>query len=327
VFPTTRGEWRGHADAIHPERELRPIVRDAGLPGEPKDWVPHSLRTTGASLEARVSGDLKSTMLRTRHRDPKVLLGYMRDVGRGLPPTALPAVEVPAAVTGLRVRQLPAYRVEQADPWGIGPDKRIIDVIELREEDLRVLQANETRAKRDQRNAQRQRHMGRDVANLSACWDQWTALGRPKSLPPRLVESLKKAYDRGYNAKLRGFRPVEVAPDWEPTEEQRSECRASGRRGRIGTLSIWERHKQKQLAVTEDEPRLHCGPAAAERAALKAALTVAHGAVTRAADALGRHPATIQRRIDALGLREWLTESYPRADRQPPGKKATAPHE
>ena len=56
---------------------------------------------------------------------------------------------------------------------------------------------------------------------------------------------------------------------------------------------------------------------AAERAAIQAALRDAGGAVTRAAKALGCHPATLHRKIDRLGLREWLDGFAARADRQP----------
>ena len=55
----------------------------------------------------------------------------------------------------------------------------------------------------------------------------------------------------------------------------------------------------------------------AELEAIRSALVAAHGAVTRAADALGVHPNTLHNRIAALNLRTWLDEAYPRSKRQP----------
>lgn len=57
--------------------------------------------------------------------------------------------------------------------------------------------------------------------------------------------------------------------------------------------------------------------AAADTARVLAALTAASGAVTVAARALSVSPRTLHRRIDALGLRKWLTDTYPRSARQP----------
>jgi len=58
--------------------------------------------------------------------------------------------------------------------------------------------------------------------------------------------------------------------------------------------------------------------AAAEDARLiKAALRTARGNVLAAATALQVPTRTLHRRITALGLREWLTERYPRSMRQP----------
>lgn len=56
---------------------------------------------------------------------------------------------------------------------------------------------------------------------------------------------------------------------------------------------------------------------AADTAALLAALHAASGNVTAAAKALGIARRTIDRRIDAFGLRAWLTAAYPRSKRQP----------
>ena len=53
----------------------------------------------------------------------------------------------------------------------------------------------------------------------------------------------------------------------------------------------------------------------AARECIRAALVAASGNV-RAAAALSRHPSTLHRQIDRLGLRAWLTESYDRTDRQ-----------
>lgn len=58
--------------------------------------------------------------------------------------------------------------------------------------------------------------------------------------------------------------------------------------------------------------------AAAERAALIAALRTHHGAVTRAAVELGIHPATLHRQLRRHGLTAWHRQTWPRSQRQPP---------
>lgn len=57
--------------------------------------------------------------------------------------------------------------------------------------------------------------------------------------------------------------------------------------------------------------------AAADVAALLGALTRASGNVSAVAAELGIPRRTIDRRINDLGLREWLTATYPRSKRQP----------
>lgn len=42
------------------------------------------------------------------------------------------------------------------------------------------------------------------------------------------------------------------------------------------------------------------------------------GNVRASAQVLGMSPSTLHRRINALGLREWLTAEYERGARQPP---------
>jgi hypothetical protein len=196
-------------------------------------------------MEAKISGDLKSTMARTRHRSEKTLLGYMRDAGRGLPRSTTPDIEPPELAVGVSRRELVRARVEEVvdvDPLGI-EQRTIVNVAKLTEADLRAIQREDAARQRDKRNLQRQAYLGRDVANLETCWRQWDAMGRPAGQnPPRLNEAMKRAYDRGYNAKLRGFHAETL------TDEQRAECKKSGMRARMGTLSIWQRYKLKRLA-------------------------------------------------------------------------------
>ena len=60
---------------------------------------------------------------------------------------------------------------------------------------------------------------------------------------------------------------------------------------------------------------------AADTAAVLAALTAASGNVTTAARALNVPRRTLDRRINACGLRAWLTTTYPRSKRQPKKEK------
>lgn len=53
------------------------------------------------------------------------------------------------------------------------------------------------------------------------------------------------------------------------------------------------------------------------RRLIRSALTIHGGNVREAAKALDVSPATLHRRVNALGLREWLTTSYDRSARQP----------
>ncbi len=57
--------------------------------------------------------------------------------------------------------------------------------------------------------------------------------------------------------------------------------------------------------------------AAADAAAIRAALEATSGNVQRAAEALSVPRRTLDRRINALGLRRWLTETYSLSVRQP----------
>ncbi|WP_437713887.1 hypothetical protein WMF45_48200 [Sorangium sp. So ce448] len=83
VFPATwgkrPGDWRSCGQAIDPEREIRAVVRAAGLP-DPERWVTHSLRHTFATLELAAvlasTGDVRAVQERTRHRDRRTLEGF-----------------------------------------------------------------------------------------------------------------------------------------------------------------------------------------------------------------------------------------------------------
>lgn len=55
----------------------------------------------------------------------------------------------------------------------------------------------------------------------------------------------------------------------------------------------------------------------AEREAIRAALAAASGNVRSTAVALRCARATLDRRINSLGLRDWLTATYSRSVRQP----------
>ena len=55
----------------------------------------------------------------------------------------------------------------------------------------------------------------------------------------------------------------------------------------------------------------------ADEKRVRAALRAASGNVTKAAAALEVPTRTLHRRIAALGLRKWLTLTYPRSKRQP----------
>ena len=57
--------------------------------------------------------------------------------------------------------------------------------------------------------------------------------------------------------------------------------------------------------------------AATDAAAIRAALEAVRGNVSRAAEALGVPRRTLDRRINTLGLRSWLTDTYALSARQP----------
>lgn len=58
-----------------------------------------------------------------------------------------------------------------------------------------------------------------------------------------------------------------------------------------------------------------------ERGVICMALTAVDGNVTAASELLKINRRTAHRMITALGLREWLTVTYPRTKRQPKYKK------
>lgn len=71
------------------------------------------------------------------------------------------------------------------------------------------------------------------------------------------------------------------------------------------------------LAALGSAPTLAAVVDAAERWAVRGALRRASGSVRGAAAALDVPERTLHRRIEALGLRPWLTAEYERAARQP----------
>lgn len=68
-------------------------------------------------------------------------------------------------------------------------------------------------------------------------------------------------------------------------------------------------------------PEAASAATAADIAKIVGALSAASGNVGAAARALQVSRATLDRRITAFGLREWLTDTYPRSVRQPKERK------
>lgn len=64
-------------------------------------------------------------------------------------------------------------------------------------------------------------------------------------------------------------------------------------------------------------PEAAAAQTAADITGILAALRASSGSVRGAARALSCDPATLQRRITALGLRAEVTAAYPRSKRQP----------
>ena len=64
-------------------------------------------------------------------------------------------------------------------------------------------------------------------------------------------------------------------------------------------------------------PSANAAANAEDATRIVAALATASGNVGAAAVALGVARRTLDRRINALGLRDWLTVTYPRSARQP----------
>jgi integrase len=82
---------------------LRAVVTRAHLP-RAKQWSPHSLRDTFATLEAAAHEDLPTLQQRTRHESLSSLLRYLRAAQRDPPP---PAILVPRLAPDDRPRALP----------------------------------------------------------------------------------------------------------------------------------------------------------------------------------------------------------------------------
>jgi len=247
VFPATHGkhagDWRSHADAIHPDREFWPVVEAAGLPGTRRRWTPHALRISGASLEALFSGgDLKATALRTRHRDLKVLQRhYIRATGRGLPESALPQIEgIRGPAAGAKL--LPAAErpglIIDSDPWGVhvtmDPGRATYGEQLAEEERARS-------TKRERRERQREAFVGKDAGTMAKIWRDHLRTGMAS--PPALQAALKAVYNRVFQARMRLFG---VTARRELTPEHREMCEKAAARARNGLLGRWERFRKAQ---------------------------------------------------------------------------------
>jgi transcriptional regulator of acetoin/glycerol metabolism len=102
-----------------------------------------------------------------------------------------------------------------------------------------------------------------------------------------------------------GHRVAICEPDGTVIEGAPSRAMAEARAGEIARGRI----RVRTLAEIQDR---------AARLAIRWRLRAHSGNVRLAARSLGVDPSTLHRQIDRLGLREWLTEEYERAARQPP---------
>ncbi|WP_437316709.1 tyrosine-type recombinase/integrase [Sorangium sp. So ce385] len=263
VFPAAwgkrPGDWRSHGQAIDPEREIRAVVRAAGLP-DPERWVTHSLRHTFATLELAAvlasTGDVRAVQERTRHRDRRTLEGYFHRLGRGVAPPGIGAVPLPAE---LAVVELPTSQPEApepaTDPWGIVPRPPTDSWGIVPQLDEAAIQRAEDERKLEQREEERQAYLGRRPTDFAKWFVRWVAAGRPGERPREVSEAADRAYRRAYAAKLRGCgRP--------PSPVELAACKTAGRRARLGTLAAWAKWvKRHEQTVEERYARRQAAPA------------------------------------------------------------------
>lgn len=126
VFPAdASGSWRRVARLVRPE-ELRRLVTLANLPN-PHRWVTHSLRHSFATLEILANGgDLRAAQARTGHATLQQLEGYVHAGGRGLMPSAVPAL--PAELTARLLPASPSARLLAPPPGPVEPERAWADL-------------------------------------------------------------------------------------------------------------------------------------------------------------------------------------------------------
>lgn len=233
VFPAPGGTFRHTSRCFKPEA-LREIVQAAELPN-PAAWTTHSMRHTFAQLETNTSGDLRGTMARTGHSSLAQLQGYLEAAGRGLTPSAVPALP------------------EGVLPQVVGPARSPVALLVEKTEASR----EEALHAREERDAERAADARKPFDELAA---EWLAAGRkPEPRPAAVTRAVRLAYVRGYNRELAADCKGER---WETLSEQARElissrdpehalelvhdmerrklkARAAGRRAKTAALGAW----------------------------------------------------------------------------------------
>lgn len=219
-FPGRGAEWPLVGRIVKPEF-FRKAVAAAGLPNV-KQWTPHSLRHSVATLEAIASGgDLRAVQARTGHTDLRVLEGYLHAAGRGMAASRLP--DMPLALTAPPggLLESPA---NPPGPFALPPPKNRAPVpVDAIASLASTAKAVEYQATVDEKKRTARREAERPFAELAR---EWIAAGRPGVRPRAVTDAVRRNYAAAY-ARER-YRTGDVA-----------RAKEAGYTARRATLGAW----------------------------------------------------------------------------------------
>lgn len=213
------GQYRDINSVVKPEA-MRSLAREAGV-RHADSWVTHCTRHSFATLEtAAHGGDLRATADRTGHRELRSLEFYLHRLGRGIPSSGLPALD-------LGLPELPPRR---ESPEGVEA-AALVDLVATSTDRQRAVERRVVEVKRT--TARESRRPFLELAR------EWLETGGRGSRPSAVTLAVKRAYAAAY-ARER-YR--------QPGEQYRDRWKAAGRRARRAALGAWG----KALARAREE--------------------------------------------------------------------------
>lgn len=236
VFPTKKGEYRRDDALLKPE-VVREIWEEAGLPNAERA-VTHSFRHSLGTLEAAKGADVKTVMARLGHSDPKVSLGYIHRVGRGVAESLVPELPLSGTVPEAPEEVLALPSVELGDlPLPTAKESAQFQA-EL---------DSKTRGKREN---DRANFLAGDTLDFQAVALKWKEDGCQGVRPPAVTDHADKAYAREYLRAQR--RAIEAGKS---AVVARKAAKVAGFRGRWAVIGCWTRYAKERGYPVPQAPK------------------------------------------------------------------------